>query len=411
MSRSFCLALVVILRYIAPGLAYNFVSDNAQAITDTRIPVLYDISASQTLPYSAGPVTGFSTYSLLTTSTGAQFFVALGLITTPEAASYGASILDLTTQEHRSYAAVTTIPESELLSLNISRPGFQLTGLRPDHLTLELHSNRNNVVFNLTVHPTSRALYHGGVGRYSYFSGSASNWAFPAARTSGTVSTAPDHSPVELIPEASQTWYDRFWGTIELARTNSTLFCLFFDGSDLALAANSIDEVVSDPATLEPARSAPGNSNSNSNNSNNNTKIRFGNLHARNGSALAVVPITLRISKDNDAFWTSPRTGFTYPVKWELDIEGRGQLAIRAVVADQENEGGGGSYVGVVNFTGVFHGRAVAGFGSVQSRSAQGVESCSVRNCPSGVMAQISQCCYYLYRTGLGVWSMQPACL
>ncbi len=65
--------------------------------------------------------------------------------------------------------------------------------------------------------------------------------------------------------------------------------------------------------------------------------------------------------------WTSPRTGFTYPASWQLDIPSHElALTVEPLVADQEMEVSFVYWEGAVQATGSKAGEAIEGFGYVE---------------------------------------------
>ncbi|KAL4941755.1 hypothetical protein BDV06DRAFT_235886 [Aspergillus oleicola] len=340
---------------------YNFIPDDTQTITDTRIPALYNISTTQTLPYKDAPISGFWASSFLTATDGSQYFLASGVLASQTVSAYGASILDLTTHTRNVYFSPATFTDTNMQSFNFSTPDYEFSGLPPDMLDMKLRSNIQSLFFDVTLHATSPVIYYCGVGAYNYINGTMYNWAFPASKTSGTISvpststgtkTNPDTlEKIELDPENSLTWYDRVWGAAELRNGNSTFFNLYFDDSDLVLFAPLVDSY----GPLFTSRSA--------------------NIHERGQNWHHLVPVDAFQPSETET-WTSHRTGLVYPQEWTFSVEGRGEFTVRSVVGDQEFavDGGAGeggaTYIGFVEFEGVFDGEEVRGFGGVELRLA-----------------------------------------
>ncbi|KAL4751152.1 hypothetical protein BDW72DRAFT_212921 [Aspergillus terricola var. indicus] len=316
-----------------------------------RIPVAFDISASQTLSYAEAPISGFWITSFLTATDGSQYFLASGLLASEAVSAYGASLLDLKTFQRHAFFNPATFTNANLESFNFTTQDYELRGLTPDNLAMKLFSNVPGASFDLTLHATSPAAYYYGTGVYRYVNDTMYNWVFPASKTSGSI-TLPRRSgdgfkQIELDPAASLTWYDRVWGGAELRRGNSTFFVLYVDNSDLILWMNVVESI--DP----PFRS------------------RSVNIRARGENWHHMHAIDV-FEPNPDAVWTSPQTGRTYPQEWRLGIEGRGELHIKSVVGDQElaaaGNAGMGNYMGFSTFEGVLDGEDVTGFGVSELR-------------------------------------------
>ncbi|KAL4818552.1 hypothetical protein BDW67DRAFT_189900 [Aspergillus spinulosporus] len=318
-----------------------------------RIPVIFDISASQTLSYAEAPISGFWIISFLTATDGSQYFLASGLLATEAVSAYGASLLDLKTFQRHAFFNPATFTNVNLENFSFTTQDYELSGMSPDNLAMKLFSNVSGVSFNITLHATSPAAYYYGTGAYRYVNDTMYNWVFPASKTSGSI-TVPGRSgdgteQIELDPAASLTWYDRVWGGAELRNGNSTFFVLYVDNSDLILWMNVVESI--DP---------PFNS-------------RSVNIRARGESWHHIHAIDV-FEPNTDAVWTSPQTGRTYPQEWRLGIEGRGELHIKSVVGDQEltanGDDGVGTYIGFSTFEGVLDGEDVTGYGVSELRLA-----------------------------------------
>ncbi|KAL4997831.1 hypothetical protein BDV10DRAFT_81463 [Aspergillus recurvatus] len=344
--------LVCLLLLLTCSLAYVFTPDDADAIIDSRIPVVFDISASQTLSYAEAPISGFWITSFLTATDGSQYFLASGILASQAVSAYGASVLDLTSLRRHAFFHPATFTNANLERFNLSTQDYELSGVSSDNLAMKLRSNVPDVSFDLTLHATSPAAYYYSTGAYRYINGTMNNWVFPASKTSGsiTLSRSPGGGieQVELDPSASLTWYDRVWGSAELREGNTTFFVLYFDNSNLVLWATIIEST--DPPFASQSA----------------------NLRARGESWHHIHAVDVFVP-NTDAVWTSPRTGKTYPQEWRLGIEGRGELRIKSVVGDQElaAEGGGAAtYMGFSTFEGVFDGEDVTGVGVAELRLA-----------------------------------------
>ncbi|BCS26263.1 uncharacterized protein APUU_50974A [Aspergillus puulaauensis] len=348
------LTLWCLLLCVARSLGYNFIPIDTQAIVDPRIPVIYDVSASQALPYAEAAISGFWASSFLTASDGSQYFLVSGLLASQSVSAYGASLLDLTTLQRNAYFGPASFSNSNLERFNFTTQDYEFSGLPPNNLDMKLRSNTNNVHFDVTVHATSPAFYYCGIGAYNYVNDTMYNWAFPASKTSGSIFTSSSGNAalerIDINPSASLTWYDRAWGAAELRNGNSTFFNLYFDNSDLILWTLLVDSY--DPPVVS----------------------RSSNIRARGQNWHQLVPVDLFEMGTGDATWTSPRTGLQYPQEWRVGIEGRGELVIKSVVGDQEfaaegaHGAGGAIYIGFATFEGVFDGESVTGFGGVELR-------------------------------------------
>ncbi|KAL6238943.1 hypothetical protein BDW75DRAFT_251750 [Aspergillus navahoensis] len=103
--------LLCLLLFLTHSLAYP------------RIPVVFDVSASQTLSYAEAPISGFWITAFLTATDGSQYFFASGLLA------------------------------SKVVSANVP-----------------------NVSFDLVLHATSPAAYYYGTGVYRYVNDTMCNW-------------------------------------------------------------------------------------------------------------------------------------------------------------------------------------------------------------------------------------------
>ncbi|KAL6234569.1 hypothetical protein BDW75DRAFT_231039 [Aspergillus navahoensis] len=361
---------------------YTFAPDQDQAITDPRMPVLFDVPAPEKLlPSPDSPVAGHWTSSFLTTTTGSQYYFASGVVlSSPEqTAGYGFSLLDLATLNRVTHSSMTTLRDVEIASLSFASPGYTISNLPLHNPTIAVQGMADNVSIDLTVYPTSHALYYGGSGAWMYVDKPLYGWAMPAARTSGNISI-PTHGGISpaaendvdgdittatIDPSASLTWYDHFWGHLGLQSGNLTWFHLFVNdhtGSEddlgdgelnLALVSYMLDSI--DPPF-----------------SSRSIHVRSRN---RNDSALAIIPVDrFEPSRDPSAVWTSPRSGLAYPQRWELGIEARGSLEISSVLGDQEvvdPGSGAATYLGFVTVKGVIDGKQVTGYGSAEVKFIQ----------------------------------------
>ncbi|RDW79127.1 uncharacterized protein DSM5745_05979 [Aspergillus mulundensis] len=371
------------LNYFSQCSGYLFAPDDDQVITDPRLPVLFDIPAPQTLlPTPESPVAGYWTSSFLTTTTGSQYFLATGVVvsTQDQLAGYGFSLLDLATLNRVSHSSITTsFANSDIIGLSFAGPRYKISDLSTNGLGMTVQGDAENASVNLTIHPTSRALYYGGSGAWMYVDKPMYGWALPAAQTSGNITlpfpvenasaptneTTGDAAVAIIDPSASLTWYDHLWGHMGLQEGNITWFNLFVDDKaerdgdhddkelNLALVSYLLDSV--------------------------NPPFFSRSIHVRqrdrNESALAIIPVDrFEPSSDPSAIWTSPLTGLSYPQRWDLGIEGRGLLTISSVLGDQElvDPGSGGTtYVGFVTVEGQFDGKQVSGYGSVEVKFVQ----------------------------------------
>ncbi|KAL4812884.1 Hydroxyneurosporene synthase-domain-containing protein [Aspergillus spinulosporus] len=371
-----------ILHFISHCFGYIFVPDNAKAVIDPRIPVLYNITTAQTLlPTDENPLTGYYISSFLTTTTGSQYYMVAGILGTSEVTGYGFSILDLRTLERVAYGNTTVYSASETASFNFTRDTFAMFGADPANIAIAMRINATAsredgsqvpMALDLLVHASSPALYYGGTGAWMFVDAPVYNFAFPAATTSGwlrglssdlSMTDYADAALQAIDPSASFSWYDRIWGRLGLRDGNSTWFNLYLDDSELILVTYLIDE----SSTSASSTRTP-------------THTRTRNIHIRprrNSSALTLEPVDVfEPDLSPDTVWTSPRSGLVYPQHWELGIEGRGLLSIRSVLGDQEmfDPGRGGqSYFGFVTCEGVFDGVPVTGYGGVEVRFGSSV--------------------------------------
>ncbi|KAL4956789.1 hypothetical protein BDW69DRAFT_157799 [Aspergillus filifer] len=341
---------------------YGFLPDDTQTLTDPRIPVLYDISTSQTLSFAEAPISGHWVSSFLTAIDGSQYFLTSGVLASQSVSAYGASILDLTTLTRSAYFQPTMFTDSNLQSFNMSSDGYELSGLPPSNLDMKLRSNTPSLFFDVTMHATSPAYYYCGSGAYTFINGTMYNWVFPASKTSGTISIPSSDidtdegtlKKIDLDPKASLTWYDRIWGTAENRNGNSTFFVLYFSTSthDINLWVSLVDSY--DPPFI----------------------MRSANIRARGEAWHHLLPVDSFEPNLDSGTWTSHRTGLVYPQSWTFSVEGRGEFRMRSIKGDQEfaSEGaegqGGAIYIGFAEFEGVFDGESVSGFGVAEVRLA-----------------------------------------
>ncbi|KAL4998538.1 Hydroxyneurosporene synthase [Aspergillus recurvatus] len=361
---------------------YTFVPDQDQAITDPRIPALFDVPAPEKLlPSPDTPVAGHWTSSFLTTTTGSQYYFASGVVlSSPEQiAGYGFTLLDLATLNRVTHSNMTTLADAEIASLSFASPGYTISSLPPQNPAIAVQGIADNVSIDLTIYPTSRALYYGGSGAWMYVDKPLYGWAMPAARTSGNISistpagTTPaaengfdgDITTAAIDPSASLTWYDHLWGHLGLQAGNLTWFNLFVNDHTGTEDAHDDDEInLALVSYMLDSIDPPFSSRS--------IHVRSRNL---NESALAIIPVDrFEPSKDPSAVWTSPRSGLAYPQRWELGIEGRGLLEISSVLEDQEvvdPGSGAATYLGFVTVEGVIDGKQVTGYGSAEVKFVQ----------------------------------------
>ncbi|KAL5045557.1 hypothetical protein BDW71DRAFT_215053 [Aspergillus fruticulosus] len=361
---------------------YTFAPDQDQAITDPRMPVLFDVPApEQLLPSPENPVAGHWTSSFITTTTGWQYYFASGVVLSAreQTAGYGFSLLDLASLNRVTHSNMTILADAEIAPLSFASTGYAISSLPPHNPAIAVHGSADNVSVDLTIYPTSRALYYGGSGAWTYVDKPLYGWAMPAARTSGNISipTPAGISPAAendfdvgittatIDPSASLTWYDHLWGHLGLQAGNLTWFNLFVNdhtgregdgGNDelnLALVSYMLDSI--DPPF-----------------SSRSIHVRSRN---RNESALAIIPVDrFEPSTDPSAVWVSPRSGLAYPQRWKLGIEGRGLLEISSVLGDQEMVdpgSGAATYLGFVTVEGVIDGKQVTGYGSAEVKFVQ----------------------------------------
>ncbi|KAL4970431.1 uncharacterized protein BDV14DRAFT_195122 [Aspergillus stella-maris] len=344
---------------------YDFLPDDTQILVDPRIPVLFDISTSQTLPFAEAPISGYWASSFITATDGSQYFLSTGILASQTMSAYGASILDLTTLARSAYFQPTTFTDSNLQSFNLSSAGYEFSGLPPNNLDMKLRSNTPSLFFDVTMHATSPAYYYCGSGAYTFINGTMNNWVFPASKTSGTISipvsdTNTDDTNagalerIELDSDASMTWYDRIWGSAENRNGNSTFLILYFPTSthDIRMWVSLVD-------SYDPPFSS-----------------RSANIRARGETWHHLLPVDSFEPDLNTGTWTSHRTGLVYPQSWTFSVEGRGEFIVRSIKGDQEFavEGAGGqggaTYIGFAEVEGVFDGESVSGYGVAELRLA-----------------------------------------
>ncbi|KAL4903316.1 hypothetical protein BDW74DRAFT_186554 [Aspergillus multicolor] len=377
------------LNHFSQCSGYSFAPDDDQVITDPRLPALFNVPAPQTLlPSPESPVAGYWTSSFLTTTTGSQYFLATGVVisTRDQLAGYGFSLLDLATLNRVSHSSITTsFQKDDIIGLSFAGPQYKISDISTEEQGMVVQGDAENASVNLTIHPTSSALYYGGSGAWMYVDRPMYGWALPAARTSGNITlpfpaaeppvtigppyhvneTVGDANIAIIDPAASLTWYDHLWGHMGLQDGNITWFNLFVD-DNVELDGDHDDKKLNLALVSYLLNSV-------------NPPFTSRSIHVRNRnrneSALSIIPVDkFEPSSDPSTVWTSPSTGLSYPQRWELGIEDRGFLAISSVLADQElvdPGSGAATYVGFVNVEGVFDGKQVTGYGSVEVKFVQ----------------------------------------
>ncbi|KAL6238505.1 hypothetical protein BDW75DRAFT_237392 [Aspergillus navahoensis] len=158
------------------------------------MPVLLNISTSQTLPSSEAPVSGFRASSFLTTIHGNQYYIISGVLGTQFSSGYGASILD----------------------------GRRVVQSRRAHIQLALPACKTTGSLSL---PSASSLSRGRGDR---------------SDDSGDSVPAEEHI---IDPSASFTHYYRIWGQLDLRNGDLTWFNLYFDNSELLLTTCMIDSI------------------------------------------------------------------------------------------------------------------------------------------------------------------------
>ncbi|KAL4882874.1 kievitone hydratase [Aspergillus karnatakaensis] len=324
--------------------AYTFRPENTDVIVNPNMPVLYNISESQTLYTNDTGTNSYWSSSFVTGSNNRQYLLLSHTLAIPAtgAGYHRSSILDLTSMtSYKSYVAAVTVPPSQGHTFSFETDGYKLTSLTTDNLsTMHTTSDRSAVTFNLTFSATSKALFNGATGQFTYGSGPTSQWALPACHTTGSLTIANEE--IHIRPEESFTWYERQWGAGAPFSGNWTWFQVTLDNADTKASIWIIDNEA-------PYR-----------------RDRFATLRMADGG-VRVLPVVYE--PDFSRVWTSGVTGLVYPLQWRVEIGDEGYLLLQSTVEDQEMAGDERietAYEGFMNFTGVLNGNEVSGFGLVE---------------------------------------------
>ncbi|KAI9735954.1 MAG: hypothetical protein M1834_001420 [Cirrosporium novae-zelandiae] len=237
---------------------------------------------------------------------------------------YRGSVLDLTNLQYSSYVIDTSSSIFGNGTFNASTKDYGFGALSADEMSqLRTWTNYKNVVFDITFEGTSAALYNGGVGAFTFGSGTAHEWGMPGGRTTGFLTV--NGSKIEIDTKRSFTWYDRQWGA---AMGNWTWFQLNFNNGTAKASFWAID-------TTTPYQRA-----------------RFATVRTADGIH-HFLPTML--TPNTEHTYLSNATDIEYPLQWDLKIGETDHLTIKSVRADQEIVGSAisdSAYEGFVMFLG-----------------------------------------------------------
>ncbi|PYH88978.1 hypothetical protein BO71DRAFT_120178 [Aspergillus ellipticus CBS 707.79] len=344
----FSILSVTWLGLTAASNAFIFQPDTSNQVVDTRLPILYSITESQTLTSNTTGTSSFWTSSHVTGNNSRQYLIIshiLVLVTT-RTGFYCASILDLTSMDkYTSYVAYANLTATQLSDFNLVTSNYGFSAVSPDKVSImRTWSDYAGVTFNITFEATTHALFNGGTGALMYGSDTNDEWALPACRTAGSLTL--DGESVTIIPEHSVTWYDRQWGLGAPTTGNWTWFEFHFDGTDTKASMWMIDNA-------QPYQ-----------------RTRFATMRLQNRD-MKVIPVSYE--PNMNMTWTSDATGIVYPLEWMIDMADDGFLAVQSPVADQEMVGssmGDTAYEGFVTVFGILRGMYVTGYGVVEMITA-----------------------------------------
>jgi hypothetical protein len=221
------------------------------------------------------------------------------------------SILDVTDPSYYKmylYSMAGVNATSNNGHLDASVGTCSIRGVSDDSLyTMNSQSEHAINTYDITYEATSRVLFNGGLGKFTFGGEDCGEWSIPAGKTYGTLNVRGKE--LKIDPENSFTWYDRQWGNGGLSNGNYTWFQIHVPNSSIRGSIWAIDD-------------------HNGQNSTRTATFRF-----PDGSH-STLPFEFEPSAEDN--YTSSATGITYPTRWLLKFPGHGSIDVRSIRPDQE---------------------------------------------------------------------------
>ncbi|KAH7129577.1 hypothetical protein B0J13DRAFT_679252 [Dactylonectria estremocensis] len=322
------------------------------------VPGLFDLAASLTKAQNAS-VDSWWTSTYATSYNGDNYLVITHMIQQSSGVTTRSAVLDLTTY---AYSQTQNISQNSTFYnpttglADLKGPGFTMKAISDTNPLVGFHVETNvpDVHINLTFNTRSPALVNGGTGAFVLSGILSYEWAIPEARTSGTLTV--NGTEIELDPNHSITWFDRQWGgqTSPIVTTKSSTGAASWHWFQLHISSCgscSTTKVLLSGwvVTYE-----------------NGPKAQFATVRQSPG-----VQQVLAISSMDATgrTWTSPYTNITYEQDFKLKLGDGSYFKLAVVTEDQEmhsDNGASPAYEGYLEFTGIYQGHAVSGFGLVE---------------------------------------------
>ncbi|KAM5528300.1 kievitone hydratase [Fusarium oxysporum f. sp. phaseoli] len=334
-----CLVLFSTIEAKIGRRRFQFKPENTETIQSGALPILYDLSKSQ--PNSVGGSWWSSSY--ITGTNGEQYVVLSHYLDHPAFTYFRASSLNIGTKEYYQYVLIGN-GTANITDLNVGAGDNGIISESSDNLSkIRTYSNHENVTFDFTYEATTSALVNAGSGTWQFGEATSSEWALPNCKTEGwIISGARSGKKVTIDPTKSFTWYDRQWGNTGASPSTWTWFQLHIPTTDYKLSAWIFD----DPVSGE-------------------TK-RFATIRGA-GDQVQFLPIESKPLYKRS--YKSSTGHVTYPLDWEVEINGFGAFKLSSVAEDQELVGEEAiqtAYEGFLTLKGEIHGKSVEGFGLVE---------------------------------------------
>ncbi|MDQ3263860.1 MAG: carotenoid 1,2-hydratase [Myxococcota bacterium] len=219
--------------------------------------------------------------------------------------------------------------------------GWNATATGDDFLPLRLHAETEEVALTLTLGTAKPVVLQGdgGLSQKGAAPGNASwYYAFTRMPSQGELQLGN-----EVVPVRGESWMDREWSTSALAPglVGWDWFALHLaNGYDLMLYQLRTQTGQADPFSA-------------------------GTLVAPDGAAVHLAASEFGL--EPLSFWTSPRSGTRYPIRWRVTIPGHAvALTVEAAIPDQELDVSVRYWEGSVRVEGTFSSAAVAGRGYLE---------------------------------------------
>ena len=238
------------------------------------------------------------------------------------------SVIDTSTGWYRNYEAL--IPEDEFTwsttGLDIVMPGLTWTGSAHQ---MQVKATTPWGSLNAQFTPKGPVLNYSGMGLIQLLDDVNYEYAFPAMRTAGTLTTKGRTRRVSGV-----SWLDRQWGPVPV--TDPSMRWTWMNVSLSNGAQLAVWDIVNDTAENSWV-----------------TALR------RDGSyeVAAVRPLARRAGR----FWTSPATGNTYPTRWRIGIPALSSRLSVIVTRPKGQEFSDGHVEAAATVTGIYKGRKVTG--------------------------------------------------